>query len=208
MVTLNAKNLTLEQVHQLLKLEEDSDDLSFTELLALEPLTEFEQQEISQIQNDFRYYLNAGKVAEGQVKLLVLAPLLRLAGFYRPPIQILLEQDIAEITIADEDTTISGRLDLLAINRHKAPYFWVLVIEAKNSQIDSLAGLPQLLTYAFEGLKQQESVWALTTNGVSYRFAYLQSANPSIYQLLPEVNLIDRDRAIQLLQVLKAICQI
>ena len=76
------------------------------------------------------------------MKLLVLAPLLRLAGFYRYPLQITLEQDIAEIVIADEDVIITGRFDILAVNKAKAasPYFWILVIEAKNSQVDALTG--------------------------------------------------------------------
>lgn len=210
MKTLNAKNLTLNEVHQLLKLDEQVSNLSFEALLSLEPLTEFEQQEIVQIRKDFRYYLDAGKVLEGQVKLLVLAPLLRLAGFYRYPIQITLEQDIADIVITDEDTTITGRLDILAVNQAKTinPFFWILVIETKNSQIDALVGLPQLLTYAFGSLEHQEPVWGLTTNGVSYRFVYLQTVSSPSYQLLPEVNLIDLERAAQLLQVLKAICRL
>lgn len=51
------------------------------------------------------------------------------------------------------------------------------------------------------------TVWGLTTNGISYRLVYLQSGNPLIYQLMPELNLIDFERSIQLLQVLKAICR-
>lgn len=110
----------------------------------------------------------------------------------------------------DEDTTITGRIDILAVNNAKNinPYFWILVIETKNSQIDALAGLPQLLTYAFGSLEHQESAWGLTTNGVSYRFVYLQAGNPLTYQLMPEVNLIDTERAVQLLQILKAICKL
>lgn len=56
MTTLIAKKLTLKQVHQLLHFEELLDG-SFTSLLSLEPLTEFEQQELVQIRNDFRAYL-------------------------------------------------------------------------------------------------------------------------------------------------------
>lgn len=77
MTILNAKNLTLRQVHQLLSLEQRFDG-SFTPWLSLEPLTEFEQQELRQIQDDFRAYLIDG-ILEGQIKLLVIAPLLRLA---------------------------------------------------------------------------------------------------------------------------------
>ncbi len=41
-----------------------------------------------QIRSDYRAYLRPGKVLEGQTQFLVLAPLLRLAGFYQPPIYL------------------------------------------------------------------------------------------------------------------------
>jgi hypothetical protein len=86
--------------------------------------------------------------------------------------------------------------------------FWVLVIESKNSSIDLSAGLPQLLTYAFKSLAYQESVWGLVTNGLRYQFVYLRQATPPTYQLMPDLNLFETERAIQLLQVLKAICKL
>jgi hypothetical protein len=52
------------------------------------------------------------------------------------------------------------------------------VIEAKNSSVEALEGLPQLLTYAYKSLEHQEAVWGLTTNGLSYRFMYLQQGTP------------------------------
>lgn len=85
---------------------------------------------------------------------------------------------------------------------------WILVIETKNSTVDVFTGLPQLLTYAFKSLEQQTSVWGLATNGRSYQFVQLRRGNPPTYQLMPELNLIDRDRSIQLLQVFKAICRL
>jgi hypothetical protein len=204
MLNLNAKNLTLDEVHEFLSLEQGT-GISFESLLTLEPLTEFEQQEINQIRSDFRYYLNAGKVLEGQVNFLLLAPLLRLAGFYHPPICLTLEQDIAKIEITDEDIHITGRLDLLAAKRGQSTPLWMVVIETKNSFASPRAGLPQLLTYAYESLSHQPSVLGLTTNGESFRFVYLQAGEPTTYHFLPELNLIDDDRALQLLQVLKAI---
>lgn len=207
MVTLNAKDLTLEQVYQLLNLQE-LDSLSFDALLSLDELTDFERQEILQIRADFRHYLNAGKVLEGQVQFLVLAPLLRLAGFYHAPIHISLEQNIAPIEIVDEDTLITGRMDILAARKEKHTPLWILLIETKNSEAAALVGLPQLLTYAYKSLEFQPSIWGLTTNGESFRFVYLQAGEPATYQLLPEINLVDVDRALQLLQVLKSICQL
>lgn len=211
MATLNAKNLTLNDVHHLLKLQEQLNNDSFTTCLSLEPLTEFEQQEIVQIQNDFRHYILAGKVYEGLVKALTTFPLLRLAGFYRYPIQINVEEDIADVKITDEDTIITGRFDILAVNKvtpiNTDVTFWLLVIEAKNSAIEVRQGLPQLLTYAFKSLEEQSSVWGLVTNGLQYLFVHLRRENSPMYQLMPELHLMDSERSIQLLQVLKAICK-
>ena len=211
MTTLIAKKLTLKQVHEFLHFEEHFDG-SFTPWLSLEPLTEFEQQELVQIRNDFRSYLIEGKVLEGQIKLLVIAPLLRLAGFYRSPIKISLEQDIDDIVIEDEDTEIKGRFDILAVNKEQPTAidvaFLVLVIESKNSSINAFEGLPQLLTYAHESLEHQKIVWGLTTNGMQYQFVLIRQGNPLTYQQMPLLNLMDSESAIELLQVLKAICML
>src|ERR671932_749641 len=211
MTGFNAKNITLNEVIRLLKLQKLPNG-SFTPLLSLEPLTEFEQQELIQTCEDFDSYLTDGKVSEGQVKLVSVGPLLRLAGFYRSPIKMLLEEGIADIAIEDENTTIIGRFDLLAIDKNTLTTtgvpFWILVIETKNSSIDVLAGLPQLLAYAYKSLEDQTSVWGLVTNAARYQFAYIQSGNPPTFQLMPLLNLMDCEPSIQILQVLKALCKL
>ncbi|QLE55368.1 restriction endonuclease subunit R [Nostoc sp. TCL26-01] len=210
MTILNARNLSLEEVQRLFGFQEQYKD-SFSPLLSLEPLLESEQYELLQIRDDFRRYLTTGKVSEGQVKFLVLAPLLRLAGFYRYPIEIRLEENIAEIEVEDEDVIIKGRMDILACSKAKHTianaYFWVLLIESKNSQIDISTGFPQLLTYAYKGIDNQQSVWGLATNGRSYQFVYIEQGNSPIYHLMPLLNFMEPPRAVELLQVLKAICQ-
>ena len=209
--TLDSKNLFLKDVHRILNLERRFNN-SFTSLLSLESLTEVEQQELEDIRNNFDNYYSEGKISEGQVKFLFLSPLMWLAGFYQSTIKITLEENIAEISIEDEDTIIKGRMDILAVNNTEAKTtttpFWILVVEAKNISVEALEGLPQLLTYAYKSLEHQTSVWGLVTNGLRYQFVYLQSGTPPTYQLLPELNLIESDRSLQLLQVLKAICKL
>ena len=162
--TLNARNITISEVLRLLKFEKLPNGV-FTPLLALEPLAERDLQELAQIRSDFDNYLSEGRVSEGIVKALTTEPLLRLAGFYRPPLKIGMEEQIADITIEDEDATITGRLNILAVNKRQTTaanaYFWVLVIESKNSSVAPSAGLPQLLAYAYKSLERQESVWGL-----------------------------------------------
>ncbi|WP_218596778.1 hypothetical protein [Chroogloeocystis siderophila] len=87
-------------------------------------------------------------------------------------------------------------MDILAVSntvRKISPPFWILVVEAKNSSVEALEGLPQLLTYAYKSLDNQKSVWGLTTNGLRYQFIHLQQGNQPTYQLLPELNLLDAE---------------
>ncbi|HEY9891049.1 MAG TPA: hypothetical protein V6D37_04445 [Candidatus Sericytochromatia bacterium] len=49
--------------------------------------------------------------------------------------------------------------------------------------------------------------WDLTSNGTDYRFVLLRQETPT-YQQMPLLNLMDASSAIQLLQVLKAICKL
>ncbi|MEH1843246.1 MAG: restriction endonuclease subunit R [Nostoc sp.] len=208
-LTVEASSLSLNDVHRFLKLEELSNG-SFTDFLSLEPLFEFEQQDLLRIRNDFRRYLSAGKISEGLVKFITIAPLMRLAGFYDVPIRLTMEDSIA-IAVEDEDRRITGRMDILAINNPQsniAPPFLVLVIETKNSSVNVIEGLPQLITYAFKSLEQQPSVWGLVTNGQLYQFVYLRHDNRSTYELMPLLNLSQSPDAIELLQVFKAICKL
>ncbi len=208
MIILQASHLSLEDVHHTFGFQRQYNS-SLTSRLSLDTITEFEQRELEQIRTDFDNYLIAGKVSEGLVKALTVFPLLRLAGFYRSPIKISLEEGIADIDIQEEDTKITGRLDILAINKAQQTVdkvsFWVLVIETKNSSADVSVGLPQLLTYAYKSLDHQDSVWGLSTNGYIYQFIYIQAGNPPIYQLMPVLNLMESESSIKLLQVIKAI---
>lgn len=209
--TLDASNLRLKDIQSLLKLTEQLND-SFTSLLSLENLTEFEQQELQVIRNIFREYYSEGKISEGEIKFLFLAPLMKLAGFYHSSIKITLEENIANISVEDEDTNIKGRMDILAVSKTQERIvttpFWILVIESKNSSFNASEGLPQLLTYAYKSLENQTSVWGVTTNGMDYQFVYLQQGNPPIYQLLPKLDITRSESSIELLQVLKSICQL
>lgn len=209
---LDASNLSLEDVYQLLKLERRLNN-SIGSLLTLEPLIESEQQELQKIRDNFDRYYSWGKISEGEIKFMTISPLLWVAGFYSySTIRITLEEKIAEIYIEDEDTLNKGRMDILAVHKVRGKHtiipFCIFVIETKNSEVSALTGLPQLLTYAYKCLDNQESVWGLMTNGMDYQFVHIEAGNPPIYQQFPSLNLIYPESSIQILQILKAICKL
>ncbi|AOY85048.1 restriction endonuclease subunit R [Moorena producens JHB] len=209
MTALQGRKLSLRDVNYLLGIQPLYNGL-FAPLLALEPLTETEQEELVRIQDEFRNYWLEGKVSEGQVRLVSVAPLLRLAGFNRPPIKLNVEEEIARIYIEDEDTYITGRFDIVAVNRQgqQAIPLWILVVESQNIDVEVSTGLPQLLTYAFNSLEHQKFVWGLATNGRLYQFVYIRHGNPQTYQYMPILSLFESDRAMVILQVLKGICKL
>jgi hypothetical protein len=208
MVTLKGSETTIEDVHRLIGFVPHFDG-SFADYLTLKSLTEAENQELQQIRFELRDYLSVGKMSEGQVRVITVAPLLRLAGYNRLPIQYRIEEDIARIYIEDEDTHIRGRFDIVVVNRDVQPtpqtLLWLLVIESKNMEASEFAGIAQMLIYAYTSLEHQSSVWGLVTNGAAYQLFYIQKNEALTYQYMPSLNLLDRDRASQLLQIFKAI---
>jgi len=71
MTVLNASTLNLDQVYQYLQFQELSYG-SFKSLLNLETLSNLELDEPHQIRDDFKQYLNDGKVWEGMVMALTI----------------------------------------------------------------------------------------------------------------------------------------
>lgn len=239
MTPLNTRNLTLSDVyrftltdvHRLLGFQKLYNG-SFTPLLSLEPLTDYEQQEIIKIQNVFdRYLTERQALVEGEVRSIAMAPLLLLTGYYHSSGQLKVEESIAGCTIKDEDPIIKGHFDITAIFDFTAIYkqealtnnlyfwsmhFWILVMEEKSSLADPLVGLPKLLIYAYQslehqqtiwGLEHQQAIWGLVTNGVQYQFVYIHSGTPITYQLMPLLSLFETESSQQLVQVLKAIAK-
>lgn len=201
---LSAALLTLKDIHQNLKMEPCWDS-RFEEYLVLKPLPEHQEQELLKIRADFLPYLESGTVSEGTIKLLLLAPLLKLTGFYQEPFHIDVEESIGQILEADEEMTIRGRMDILITKKQMKPIFWILIIEDKKLSLSVQVGLAQLLAYLYKGLQNQSQVWGLVTNGFEYQFILAEKRQPIIYHLMPLLNLLETEKLKQILQVLNGI---
>jgi hypothetical protein len=161
MPTLRARELSLEDAHQLLGLEPVW-DAEFEDFLTLPDVTEAEQRQLLQLRSNFERYLVSGQVSEGQVRIVTVNPLLQIAGYDQFPLEYRSEENIAQIFIEEQDLYIRGRFDLVVVNRKLANSqqepLWILVVESKNLSISESSGIAQLLTYAHTSLNHQESV--------------------------------------------------
>ncbi|MGD1938144.1 MAG: restriction endonuclease subunit R [Cyanophyceae cyanobacterium] len=200
---LNASSLTLREVYERFPLEEHvQPDLGA--YLDLEPLPDIGASRLELIRQSWRRSLFQGLLNEGCVKFLTVSPLLMEAGYLgSSDVRTLLEEKIAEIAIESDDRVIRGRMDVLVLqNPSDRPSLCVLIIEAKNSTVNVLEGLPQLLVYIHTFLDKQKSVWGLLTTGTDYTFVRLQQGS---YQLFKGLNLLFPDDSKILLQALIAI---
>jgi hypothetical protein len=208
MVTLKAKDIKLDEVRELLGFEMIRQG-RFEDFLALAPLELGEQVGLEGISSELFDYIENGRISEGQAQLVAIAPLLRLAGYSRPPIEYRVEENIGSIYIEDRDTYIRGRFDIVAVNRKiqadAQNLLWILVVESKNMGASEYVGIAQMLTYAYTSLARQESVWGLVTNGANYQFFHIRRGEKPTYRRMPSLNLLDGELAGRLLQVLKAI---
>jgi hypothetical protein len=208
MVTLRARDITLKETSELLGFRAKYDG-RFEGFLTLKPLTPQAQKGLNQIVDNFKVYLGEGKISEGQARHISINPILELAGYHQPPIELRIEENIQRIDVKDKDTHIQGRLDLVAVNRtvktSSTSLLWVLIVESKNIDASEFNGIAQMLTYAHGSLAHQSAVWGLVTNGATYQFFHIQKGDTPTYQYLPSLRLLEADRACQLIQVLTAI---
>ncbi|MEC4816958.1 MAG: type I restriction endonuclease subunit R [Scytonema sp. PMC 1069.18] len=161
-------------------------------------LTEAEKISLERVKGN---YLNLSKrrpMSEEAVKMVVLSPLLDLAGFYQSPFEIETEKSI-EISAEDENIIVKGNIDVLVIQKR----LWILVIESKSTKFDVLTALPQALAYMLDSPNNEQPTFGLLVNGREFVFVkLLQQVQPK-YSRSFALSIEKQDELQQVLSVLK-----
>ena len=181
---------TLNEAEAKFNLRRTEDDRFFTEWFeGLPVLTEPEKTALDRVKDRYRYHRDDGPLAEGAVNLIVVSPLLELAGFYDPPLRIRAERSV-EIAIEVGKEVLQGRLDFLVVQDQ----FWCVVIESKRAGFDMELAIPQTLAYIVASPNSDRPVFGMVTNGSEFFFIKLtQQGIPQydisdVYSLLPRQN--------------------
>jgi hypothetical protein len=130
--------------------------------------------------------LSVHDVLEPIVKMVVLSPLLSVAGFFLPPFQITAEKRV-ELVTEDEGLLIRGLVNLLVFHNQ----IWVVTIEAKRADYSLKLAFPQVLTYMLASPNTQPIVSGLVTNGSEFRFIQLHKGENPTY-VMSDLLSIDR----------------
>ncbi len=164
---IQASELTLREVETKFGLEESQDVSFFPEWEEnLPELTDVEKQRLDEIKANF-LYLSKYPMSEEVVKLVIISPLLAMAGFYSPPFRIRTENSI-KISL-EENEEVRGRIDIIVLQEK----LWVLVIESKEAGFSLKEAIPQALTYIMATPTPELPAFSLVTNGSEFRFIKL-----------------------------------
>ncbi|HAC65981.1 MAG TPA: type I restriction endonuclease subunit R [Cyanothece sp. UBA12306] len=166
----------------------------------LPEITEGEQVAITRIKQRYDYHRSSSLLLEGTINLIVVYPLLEVAGFLDPPFRIKSPESV-ELIIEDRDQTIiRGLIDVLVVKDS----LWVLVIESKRTSIPVASALPQILAYMMANSESQQSIYGMVTNGDSFIFIKLNQDGKSEYDLSREFSLLPRKHELSMvLRILK-----
>lgn len=202
--TFQATEITLYDLKARFGLELVESEQFFREWLDdLPEITEMEKQRLDRVKAS---YLNLAEytMLEEAVKMVVVSPLLDLAGFYLPPFRLVTENQV-QISIEDEDIVIKGKIDVLVVKER----FWVLVIETKRNGISLEAGLPQALAYMLGSPNNEKPILGMVTNGNNFRFIKLVKEDTPKYSLSDSFDLRDRGNELYgVLSIMKRIAEI
>lgn len=199
--TLQSNKVTLGDLESQFKLTIARDPQFFFEWIsASQEITAEEIQVLDRIKSNFENLLKDPPLLEGAVKMVVLAGLLDLAGFYQPPFRIKTETQVS-ISSPDEDEEgilIRGAIDVLVVMEK----LWVLVIEAKMSNFSLTAALPQALSYMLAGA--QPITFGLIANGSDFIFLKLDQEHIPYYATSRVFSLLaPGNELVQVLQILR-----
>ncbi|HAC62389.1 MAG TPA: restriction endonuclease subunit R [Cyanothece sp. UBA12306] len=167
--TVPAREITLHELTQKFKLQFVDDQHFFREWQdQLPEITDLEKKRLDRVKTSYSNLIEDPPLLENTVKMVVLSPLLDLAGFYLPPFRIRSEKSI-EISLEDQGIIIKGQIDVLVL----CDEFWVVVIESKQAAFSLEVGKSQLLTYMLANPHPDHPTYGLILNGSNFRFVKL-----------------------------------
>ncbi|MDJ0797314.1 MAG: type I restriction enzyme HsdR N-terminal domain-containing protein [Calothrix sp. MO_167.B12] len=178
------------------------DEQFFTEWFeGLPSITDAEKVSLDVLRRRYIYHRGEGDLLEGTVMLLVVSPLLALAGFYDPPFKIKAESSV-ELVLDDGEEILRGRIDVLVLQNQ----LWVVVLESKKTTLSVWSAVPQALAYLMASPRGNKPVFGMVSNGDDVLFIKLTQAGTPQYNLSRVFALFTSKRELYaILQVLKVI---
>ncbi|WP_414755271.1 type I restriction endonuclease [Anabaena sp. CCY 9910] len=197
--TIQARDISLYELEETFGLELVTDSNFFPEWRENLPLlTDIEKSSLERVKSNYSNLTKRRPMSEEVVKMVVLSPLLDLAGFYQPSFEIETETS-TEISAVDESVIVKGSIDVLVVNKR----LWILVIESKSTKFDVISALPQALAYILDTPNTERPTFGLLVNGREFVFVKLVQAQNPQYARSDALSIEKLNEIQQVLSVLK-----
>jgi hypothetical protein len=144
----------------------------------LPAISEADKANLDVLRRRYLYHRSFGNLLEGTVMLLLVSPLLTLAGFYDPPFRIKAEESV-DVVVDDGEEILRGRIDVLVLQER----FWVMVLESKKTTLSVLSAVPQALAYLMANPNPNFPVFGMVTNGDDILFVKVVQTDTPQYDL-------------------------
>ncbi|AFZ18747.1 type I restriction endonuclease [Allocoleopsis franciscana] len=202
--TLKAKEISLYELEENFGLQLITEAQFFPEWVEnLPTLNEAEKQALARVKSNYLNLTRRRPMSEEAVKMVVLSPLLDLAGFYQSPFEIETETSV-EISAEDDGVIVKGNIDVLVLQKR----FWMLVIESKSTKFDVMSALPQALAYMLYAPSIEQPTFGLLVNGRECVFLKLIHSEKPQYARSYALSIERDDDLHQVLSILKRLTQL
>ncbi|MEM7714648.1 MAG: type I restriction endonuclease subunit R [Cyanobacteria bacterium P01_A01_bin.68] len=199
--TIQAKDISIYELEEKFDLQLSTDTDFFTEWKENVPsLTDVEKQSLKRVQSNYFNLTRRRLISEEAVKMVVLSPLLDLAGFYQPPFEIETETSV-EIVAEEGGVKLKGNIDVLVMQEN----FWILAIESKSTKFDVMIALPQALAYMLNSPNRYKPTFGLLVNGREFVFVKLLREEQITYARSYALSIEKDSEFEQVLSVLKRV---
>jgi hypothetical protein len=169
----------------------------------LPPLAPSEEAQLDRIKTSYLYNSADGALSESTINLLVVSPLLYLAGFCDPPFKLRGELSVS-IPVEEPDYVLTGRLDALVLQEQ----FWLFLVESKQARLSFSVAIPQALTYMMASPNPPDRpTFGMVTNGDGFLFIKLVRQPTPVYAFSDDFSMFaqSRNELYSVAQILKSL---
>jgi hypothetical protein len=195
-----SEQITLKYLRDRFNLQRTEEQQFFVEWVTdLPELSAEDEVFLERVRSRYFYQLDEGTLLEGGVKMMMVAPLLDIAGFYDPPFKTHFERAIS-VEVETETEILRGRIDALVVQNQ----FWVWVLEAKRTTFSLSLGIPQALAYMLAN-PTSSATFGILTGGEDFIFIKLVQQPAPTYALSRKFSILNPGDLAKVLQIMRRV---
>jgi hypothetical protein len=199
-----SEQTTLKYLRQNFNLQRNEERHFFPEWYEnLPQINDADKTFLDRVRSRYFYQLDEGALLESGVKMMIVGPLLDVAGFYDTPFKTRFEPYVT-LQVETEEEILQGRIDALVLQNQ----FWVWVLEAKRTTFSLSLGIPQALAYMLCHPDPDKPTFGILTGGEDFIFIKLVRQQAPIYGLSRKFSIINEGDLYEVLKIMRRMGQL